>query len=158
MFLEYLHENSISDSNIENYLSAIKTVTAKYGLPVSHFFYQRIQMFIRALKINRPVHLTTVSHLDEKVLEKILQQRDKYNHPQIYKSLYSLAFFSFLRISNILPHSVPSFDGTRQLCRGDIIFTPRVLPYLLNGPRPFKIGGRFEPLSFLGWVLPLSVL
>ena len=46
MFLEYLHGNSISASNIENYFSAIKTVTAKYGLPVSHFSDQRIQMFI----------------------------------------------------------------------------------------------------------------
>ena len=31
-------------------------------------------------------------------------------------------FFSFLRLSNILPHSVSTFDNSRQLCRGDVIF------------------------------------
>ena len=51
MFLEYLHENSISPSNIENYLSVIKTVTAKHGLPVTHFSDQRVHMFIHALKL-----------------------------------------------------------------------------------------------------------
>ena len=30
-------------------------------------------------------------------------------------------FFSFLRLSNILPHSVPAFDHTRQLARADYI-------------------------------------
>ena len=127
IFLEYLHGNSISASNIENYLSAIKTVTAKYGLPVSHFADQRIQMFIRALKFNSPLHLTAISHLDEKVLEQILHQYDKYNDPYIYK--------------------------------GEMPFShPRALPYLLNGPRPFKIGGRFELFSFPVWVLPSYVL
>ena len=32
-------------------------------------------------------------------------------------------FFSFLRLSNILPHSVPTFDHTRQLARADYITT-----------------------------------
>ena len=30
-------------------------------------------------------------------------------------------FFSFLRLSNILPHTTHSFDATRQLARGDFI-------------------------------------
>ena len=32
------------------------------------------------------------------------------------------SFFSFLRLSNIIPHSVASFDLTRHLARSDIIF------------------------------------
>ena len=125
MFLEYLHENSISASNIENCLSAIKTVTAKYGLTVAHFLDQRIQMFIKALKTNRPLHLSTTAYIDEHVLEQILLQCDNYDNAAVYKSLYSFAFLSFLRISNILPHPVAAFDCTRHLCRGDVMFTDR---------------------------------
>ena len=31
-------------------------------------------------------------------------------------------FFSFLRLSNVLPHSIAKFDHTRQLARADVIF------------------------------------
>ena len=45
-------------------------------------------------------------------------------YPIVYQALYLLCFFSFLRLSNILPHSVNTFDITRQLCRGDLSFSP----------------------------------
>ena len=55
------------------------------------------------------------------LLLKIIQQCQNLPFPCIFSSLYLLAFFSFLRISNILPHSTTSFDKTRQLARGDVI-------------------------------------
>ena len=42
--------------------------------------------------------------------------------PLVYKALYLLAFLSFLRISNILPHAARNFDKTRHLCVGDVVF------------------------------------
>ena len=42
-------------------------------------------------------------------------------NPLIFRSLYRTCFFSFLRLSNILPHTIHSFDLTRQLARGDFI-------------------------------------
>ena len=43
--------------------------------------------------------------------------------PLVFKYLLLLAYFSFLRLSNLLPHTVGSFDPTRQLARGDILFS-----------------------------------
>ena len=86
-------------------------------------------MFICALKINRPLHLTTAAFLDDQILEKIVLQCDQYQHPLVYKSLYSLAFFSFLRISNLLPHSMVLFDANRQLCGGTSSLLHRELPF-----------------------------
>ena len=43
--------------------------------------------------------------------------------PYICKPLYLFAFFYFLHLSNILPHSARQFDPTRHLARGDLIFT-----------------------------------
>ena len=45
----------------------------------------------------------------------------KYGQPHHFRPLYLLCFFSFLRLSNILPHTTSSFDVTRQLARGDFI-------------------------------------
>ena len=44
-------------------------------------------------------------------------------HPIVYKALYVFTYFSFLRMSNILPHSTTAYDFTRHISRGDIIFS-----------------------------------
>ena len=43
--------------------------------------------------------------------------------PVVFKALYLLPFYSFLRISNILPHTIRAFDPSRQSARGDVIFS-----------------------------------
>ena len=34
----------------------------------------------------------------------------------MFKALYLFSYFSFLRLSNILPHTINSFDASRHLC------------------------------------------
>ena len=43
---------------------------------------------------------------------------------QIYKALYLVAFFSFLHISNLVPHSIQVYSPIHQLAQGDLIFAP----------------------------------
>ena len=57
------------------------------------------------------------------MLESIVQQCNKLPHAEIFQPLYLLSFFSFLRLSNILPHTTKTFDPTRQLARGDFILS-----------------------------------
>ena len=57
------------------------------------------------------------------MLQQILEVYDSLQYPILFKSLYLFTFFSFLRLSNILPHSVRQFDGTRHLLRVDLIFS-----------------------------------
>ena len=52
--------------------------------------------------------------------------------PVAYKVLHLLALFSFLRLSNILPHMANSFDKTRHLCVGDIIFSDSRTIFLIK--------------------------
>ena len=40
----------------------------------------------------------------------------------MFSAIYLLAFFSFLRLSNIVTHSTSTFDLSRHLARDDIIF------------------------------------
>ena len=55
-----------------------------------------------------------------------------FHHPQFFSALYSFLFFSLLRLSNVLPHSIHTFDPSRQLCRGDVIFSTIGATVLLN--------------------------
>ena len=43
---------------------------------------------------------------------------------QIFKAAFLLPFFSFLRILNLVPHSMHTFNPLEQLARADLFFVP----------------------------------
>ena len=45
----------------------------------------------------------------------------------VFKTVFLLAFFGFLRLSNIIPHSLSTFDPSKHLTAGDLIFTKKVV-------------------------------
>ena len=51
-------------------------------------------------------------------------------------------FFSFLRLSNILSHTLKTFDSTRQLARGDFISVDHGAVVLIKEAKLCKIGSR----------------
>ena len=121
-FLEYLHQNHCTVSSISNYLAAIRALSIMYDLPTDCFKNKKIQMFIRALKLNRPLTLKSHSILDEHMLKQVLLVCHELQNSLVFSAIYLLAFFSFLRLSNIVPHSTSTFNVSRHLARGDIIF------------------------------------
>ena len=92
-----------------------------YGFSTESFRDQRIQLYLKALKLNAPFQPTIRPTLDIQKLQSLLKYCDSVPHSIIFKPLYLTCFFSFLRLSNILPHSVATFDCTRHLARGDFI-------------------------------------
>ena len=120
-FMEYLVLNQISPANISNYLAGIRAQFIVFNLDTTYFQHQQIQYFLRSLKINRPLQPKIHKHIDIQLLTDIIHITDTLQHPNVFKTLYILAYFSFLRLSNILPHTVTSFDNTRHLAKVDII-------------------------------------
>ena len=112
--MEYLHKNGMSASNITNYITGIRALHILYGLDTQYFRDQRLPLFIKALQINRPLKPTIVFSLDVNLLEQILHYCLQFQCPVVFRAL-NLFFFSFLRLSNILQHSVPAFDSSRHL-------------------------------------------
>ena len=110
-------------SNISNYLAGIQAYCVIYNIPITSFRDEKIQMFIRSLKINKPLVVKNTSVLTHDMLISILEATANLEALQVFTSLYLLAFFSFLRLSNMVPHSFKQFDGSRHLARGDIIFS-----------------------------------
>ena len=57
-------------------------------------------------------------------MQNIIRICETLQAPVVFKALYLFTYFSFLRLSNILPHAAKQFDPTRHLTRGDLIFSP----------------------------------
>ena len=123
-FLEFLNFNSISYAGTTNRISAIKTTMSNLGLDVSAFFDPRVKVFTRALMRSRPLNPNIKAIIDIPMLTKIITHCDRLYFGMVYKAAFLLSFFSFLRISNVVPHSISSSDPLKQLARGDVIFAP----------------------------------
>ena len=94
-FLEYLYQNNKSVPNIANCLAAIKALSIINDLPTESFRHQKLQLFIRSLKINRPLTVRSHSVFDEHMLTQIVLKSQEMEHPLVFLPLYLLAFFSF---------------------------------------------------------------
>ena len=125
-FLEFLIENSVSHTSIANYTSAIKANLSLYGLSTVAFLDPRIAYFQRSLKLNKPYAPTLKKIIDIPLLQAIVAICDTMWMGQIFKALYLTAFFSFLRISNLVPHSILAFSPLEQITRGDTPATPGI--------------------------------
>ena len=123
MFMQFFSENGLTAANIANYMAGVRAQFIIYYLDTNPFRHDQIQLFSKALKLDRPLQPKSTSVISTDLLEKILLLTQTSQFSIQFTALYSLAFFTFLRISNILPHSTVTFDPTRQLARGDVIFT-----------------------------------
>ena len=119
-FMEYVLQSGMSASNIINHLTAIRSMCIIYNCDSTPFRDNRIPLFVKAMKLNRPLQ-PKLHFVIEALLEAIILACSLLHSPLVFKALYLLAFYSFLKLSNMLPHSVASFDNTRHLCVGDVI-------------------------------------
>ena len=131
-FMEFLYLNHFSPSNIANYLAGIKAMFIIYHLDHSVFSDNRIQLYLKSLKINRPFQPHIPQIVDEYLLARIVSACDHFPNQIVFKALYTISFFSFLRLSNLLPHSIKTFDVSRHLCRGDIFFSQTTATILIK--------------------------
>ena len=121
-FLEYLEDNLLSVANICNYLAALRTMFIIHNLPTEPFQDEKIQMFVKSVRINRPLVVKTNSIFMEKILLDIIAATETLEFSEIFRAIYPLAFFLFLRLSNMIPHAKNGFDTSHHLARSDIIF------------------------------------
>ena len=75
-FLEYLVGNLLSVANICNYLAALRTMFIIHNLPTHPFRDEKIQMFVKSVRINRPLVVKTNSIFTEQMLLDIIAATD----------------------------------------------------------------------------------
>ena len=132
VYCEFLYSNSYSPSAIANAMAGVKSRLQSYGFQVSVFSDVRITFYLKSLKLQQPLRDKLPCIIDFALLRKIIHACDKFSHPVLFKSIYLVAFYSFLRISNLVPHSVVSFSPLEKLARGDVFFGPPGLLLLIK--------------------------
>ena len=95
----------MSSDHITNDITAVRSMCTVYGCNTAPSFSPRIPVF-----------------MDDTLFLQVITDSAQLQCPLANKALYFLAFFSFLRLSHVLPHSDNTFDKTRHLCVGDAFF------------------------------------
>ena len=124
VFLEFITFNKVSRYGFMNYLSAVKTTLSNLGLNIESFNDPRIKVYNKTIMRHAPVQTHIKTIIDIEMLAKLLNQCDRMYIGSIFKAAFLTSFFSFLRISNLVPHSMSTFDPMKQLARADVIFAP----------------------------------
>ena len=131
-FLECLLYNGVKAPQMANYLSAIKTKFTILGLDVACFADARLKYYQKAVQLHSPMQVKLKKVIDVSLLHKIVQQCNYTYMGQVFKAVYLTSFYVFLRLSNLVPHSVQQFSTLKHLARGDVIFHPSKVVILLK--------------------------
>ena len=84
----------MSAANITNYITVIRSMLIIYNCEASTFRDHRIPLFIKSIKINRPLKPVFKTVIDENILLSMVLACDYFSHPTIYKALYLFTYFS----------------------------------------------------------------
>ena len=123
-FLEYLHKNALSVKVIRNYLASISTMASLYNLDHAVVTHPLVNRYLRGLSLHSPFRPTPRGIFDVHTLYLISQQCDTLPDPILFRAIFLTAFYAFLRMSNMAPHSLKLFDPNKHFLRQDVIFAP----------------------------------
>ena len=131
-YLEYLATNKVSSNMLANHVSAIKAYFTMLDLNYVIWEHPNIRYFQKSIRINRPLAIASRNIIDLLTLASMVDICNTLYMGTVYKTVFLLAFFGFLSLSNIAPHSISDFDVTRHLTAGDLIFTKKYLKVILK--------------------------
>ena len=90
--------------------------------------------------------------VDVPTLRKIVIASDQTYMGHIFKAVYLTAFFSFMRLSNLCPHSLTTFDPLKHLTREDVIVNGRKMLLVLKWSKTVQLRNKVKivHIPFLG--------
>ena len=89
--------------------------------PLNHFTVSR---YLRSITINSTFSPTPRGIFVINTLYQISIACDLLPDPLLYRAIFLVAFFAFLRMSNIAPHSAKLFHQDKHILRQDVTFKP----------------------------------
>ena len=95
-----------------------------YDLDCSPLNHRKIHLFIKSVSMNSPYCPKVKANFTIPLLIQLSKACDHIRYGFLYRAIFLLAFFGFLRLSNLAPSSSRLFDPSRHFLRSDIIFGP----------------------------------
>ena len=117
-FIQYLLSKHFTHSNIANYLAGVRACFVVYECDWVAFWPEQLQYFLKSIKLHRVFKPRANPVI---ILDQLLQIVYTCDSLPNLKALYP-AVFSFLRVSNLFPHSIAIFDPTRQLAQAEYYY------------------------------------
>ena len=113
--MEFCYQSGLSHANISNHLSAIRAMFIVHGLNTQPFRDHRLPLYIKSLKINAVFTPKMLKIVSIDTLQHIVEMCTQIQFLIVFKALYLFCFFSFMRLSNVLPHSSSQFKWSKTL-------------------------------------------
>ena len=88
------------------------------------FSYPLLSRFLRSISINSQFSPSPKEIFDIKTIYFISLSCDILQDPVLFRTIFLVACYVFLRMSNIAPHSLSKFDPNKHFLRKDLIFGP----------------------------------
>ena len=140
VFLEFLTTNHISHKVVRNYLSSIASLSSFYNLDPSHLSHPAVLRFVRSISINSHFRPTPRGIFDVRTMYDISKACDSLPDPPLFRAIFLIAFYGFLRMSNIAPHSASQFSPSIHFLRQDVLFAPPGAHLLLKWTKTLQDG------------------
>lgn len=121
-FLTFLHDNGLSSQTISGYLAAIKNAFSYYNLNSEVLQAKSLVLLLKSFTINAPLKIKHTGIIDIQMLKCISRACDLLPFSCMYRSIFLLAYYSFVRISNFAPMAANQFDSSRHMTRGDMVW------------------------------------
>ena len=120
--IQYLHSNSLIPKVIQGYISSLRTMTYRFGLEHSSLSHHAVFLLLRSLRLNSHTPPPNRGVFSAKQLADISKACEHTRDPILFRAAFLTAFFGFLCMSNIAPHSLANFDSHKHILRQDLIF------------------------------------
>ena len=121
-FLELLAQNGSRSHTLTSYVSVLKHFFRVFDLDIRCIVHRKIHLFVKSVSMNSKYFPRFKANFTNETLVRLANACDKVKYGIVYKAAFLLAYFAFLRLSNIAPPTVNAFDVTRHLLRSDVIF------------------------------------
>ena len=103
-------------------MSSLRSVAKTYHWDTAPLESPLVGVYLRSIKINFTYSPTVQGVFDINIMHSISVACDILSDPPLFRAAFLLAFFAFLRMSNIAPHPKLAFDPYRHILRQDVLF------------------------------------
>ena len=122
-FIEFLVLNGLSHGSVLNYLSSLKQSFKMYNKNVIAFEHEWVRLALKnvARTVTTPMKVKGVFIIQQ--IKDIIDKCDSIPDGIVFRALFLTALFGFLRLSNLVPCSLTTFDILKHLAWGDAFFS-----------------------------------
>ena len=110
-------------------------------------YHHKIKLFLKAVRINHPLKPVKTNIMDVATLKQLSVLCSNIFMGSVYRAVFLVAYFAFLRLLNKAPHTVSTFDHSRHLTANDITFTNKYVKMAIKWSKTLQSSDRLHVIT-----------